>query len=177
MSKIHTALVLISCCGLLGGCSKEDNTPSNPGTKSGQTGGVGDALKNAGQDVQKSAEDALDQSKKAAEEAAAKAKADLAAKAAEMKAKAVAAAEDELTQLEPKLQELQTKLDAAVPQVKALAQPLMDTAKQQFKAVGDQVTALKAAGADSWESVSKELTSAVEGLRQTVSNLASKLGA
>jgi len=166
----RTLFALAVAGSLLVGCSKEEKPADTT------NGSLGDSLKEAAGDAGKAVEDGADAVKDAAEGAAKEAEGDLAAQAEVLKAKAVAEAEDRLTALEATLQGLQTKVDAAAAPIKAIAQPLLDSAHQKHAAISPKIDALKAAGVDTWEAAGTELASVVDAFEQALDEVASKLG-
>lgn len=155
--------------GLLVACEqKEEPTPSGaPGTSdrvtapSPGTETLGETVDETAGEVREAAEDAAD---------------DAAQQAEELKAQAVAAAEDRLTQIETQLEGLETKLAAAAEPIKSAVTPLVEQARTQFTAVEGRVAELRNAGADQWQSIGTEITTALDNLERTISEAASKLG-
>jgi len=91
-----------------------------------------------------------------------------------MRDQAVAAMEPRLADAKAQVAKFRDKL-AALPET---ARPTVDSAiaevEKQMTAVGEQLTKLKAAGSDSWQSISTELGAAMDKVGTAIKDLAAK---
>lgn len=159
-------------CALFAACGNEEPPPP-PAEET-----VGDSLRESademGDAMRRAADETGDVVRDAAEELDESAD-ELSAEAKEFKARAVAETEDRMTQFEARLAQLREKAAVAGEGVQAEVRPLLDQADRQLAVIGEKIDELKAAGAASWEEISRDLAAAVQSLEQSISEAASRL--
>ena len=143
----HTlSIVLVGSLLLLGGCDKKAENAGTTGT--GAAGGMGNAL---------------DAAKTAATDTFTK-----------LRDQAVATLEPKLESAKAEVTKLKDKVAGLPDAVKPTVTSGMAEVEKQLGAAGEQLTKLKSAGADTWQSISTELGAAMDKLGTAIKDLSGK---
>lgn len=90
--------------------------------------------------------------------------------------KAAKTLKDGLDAAKVKIDQLSEKAKTAAEPVKQAVQPLLDDAKKQAGAIGDQIEELRKAGASQWQSISEAIKQKAAALAKSLQEAGQKLG-